>query len=528
VNARRGLLAAAFGLLLALPLLVGCGKREVATSGAASGTADAAFSILAGSEVKEIAPAIEAAAKAAGVSVKFTYAGTLDMAERINGGERHDALLPANGAYVGLALSTPPLAREKLFYSRIALGVKPAKAAALGWDREAPTWADVARAAGKGQWRYAMTNPTASNTGMSALFAVASAVAGKSEDLKVEEVDAKLLKDFLSGQALTAGSSGWLAEAYLRESARLDGMVNYEAVILQTNAKLPAAEQLRLVYPRDGQISADYPLLLLTEARRADHGKLVQALKSLDFQRQALPAAFLRPSHPDAPAAGALPGIVVPELAFPNRLAVIDAVLDAYQGEWRRPATSILVLDVSGSMEGQRLEAMRDALIVLGGADPKRTSQRFARFQNRERVVLITFSSNVNPAQWVRFDQGDVDAARSAVRRFAEGLAVEGGTAVYSALAEAQRIGAEERRRDPDRLVSILLLTDGESNEGLRFGDFKAALAGRTDTVRVFPILFGEGNVAEMNEIASLTGGRVFDSRNAALSAVFKDIRGYQ
>jgi len=65
----------------------------------------------------------------------------------------------------------------------------------------------------------------------------------------------------------------------------------------QTNSRLAAADQLRIVHPRDGVISADYPLMLLAEARRADYDKLVQAFKAVAFQRDALPPAFLRPSN---------------------------------------------------------------------------------------------------------------------------------------------------------------------------------------------------------------------------------------
>jgi Ca-activated chloride channel family protein len=121
----------------------------------------------------------------------------------------------------------------------VALGVKVPVLQKLGWDKAPPTWADIARAAAQGRLRYGMTNPASSNTGMSALFAVASAVAGKTEDLDAREVNAKVLKDFLSGQKLTAGSSGWLAEAFEREPGAVDALVNYEAVILRLNEKLP-------------------------------------------------------------------------------------------------------------------------------------------------------------------------------------------------------------------------------------------------------------------------------------------------
>lgn len=514
----------ALAWLLCLALLPACDRDD----GQRAAQADAqAFSILAGSELKPLEAAIRQAAHGAGVELRFEYAGTLDIVERIEAGEHFDAILPPNGAYPVLALSQPPLAREKLFYSRVALGVKAPLAAALGWDRQAPSWADIAQLAGAGRLRYAMSNPTASNTGMSALFAVASAAAGKSEDLRVEEIDGALLRAFLRGQALTAGSSGWLADAFVREADRLDAMVNYEAVILQTNQRLPADAQLQLIYPRDGVISADYPLMLLNGARRAEYERLVAVLKAAAFQRDAVAAAYLRPSNPDAAPAAALPDTAVAELAFPNRLDVVDAVLAAYQSDWRRPATSILVLDVSGSMAGERLQSVRAALQALAGADAQRASARYARFQPRERVVLITFASEVSAPVQIDFAAGQIASGRDAVLHYAGGLEARGGTAVYDALELAERIGSDERTRDPQRLVSILLLTDGQSNQGLRFEDFRLR-QGSQPWVRVFPILYGEGNVAEMQALAELTGGRTFDGRKTALAQVFKDIRGYQ
>src|SRR5262249_10507260 len=151
-----------------------------------------------------------------------------------------------------------------------------------------------------GKFAYGMTNPTSSNTGMSALFAVAASSARKTEDLAASEVDRNALKDFLSGQKLTSGSSGWLADAYLREQDRLDGLVNYEAVLLRLNEHSALREKLTLIYPRDGVISADYPLMLLDSGKRAAYDRLVAALKSPGFQSNALERAYLRPSDPTA------------------------------------------------------------------------------------------------------------------------------------------------------------------------------------------------------------------------------------
>ena len=528
---RRGTLRLLIAAALALVLLA-CGKRETPPSvSQASTSALAPFTILAGSELKDLEDAIVAAARAAGVEVKMSYAGTLDIVERINAGERFDAILPPNGAYPALALQTQPLARDKLFYSRIALGVKTAKATELGWTARPPGWAEIAKAAGSGQLRYGMTNATSSNTGMSALFAVASALAGKTEDLTVQDVDEKTLKAFLSGQKLTAGSSGWLAEAYVTNPSAIDAMVNYEAVILRTNEKLAPADKLTLIYPRDGMISADYPLMLLNGDKREAYAKLVTALKAVPFQRDALSAAFLRPANPEVAAASSLPSTAVAELGFPNRLEVVDAVLGAYQSQWRKPATSIFVLDLSGSMQGQRLASMRDALKLLSGAESAGTtataSARYSAFQSRERVVLITFANRVSAPVWVRFEADKIDAARAEIRRQADAMVADGGTAIFSALAAAQDLARQELAREPDRFVSIVLLTDGESNAGLSADEFLARYSSGMPA-RIFPILFGEGNVAEMQKIAQISGGREFDGRKLHLAQVFKEIRGYQ
>jgi Ca-activated chloride channel family protein len=519
--------------LIAIAVTVcGC-SRQAEQPGANSRANPNAFRILAGSELKELGPAIENAARQAGVQVVLSYAGTLDMVDRVNAGEPFEAILPANGAYPSLALAKQPSAKEKLFYSRVALGVKASKAKALGWDNAPPTWKDIAAAVKAHKFSYAMTNPVSSNTGMSALFAVASSIAGKTEDLSIEEVDRTVLKDFLAGQKLTAGSSGWLADAYVREQRDLDGIVNYEAVLLRLNDRPEVTEKLVIIYPRDGVISADYPLMLLDDSRRADYEKLVGSLKETAFQSDALAREYLRPANPDAKRSPALSDATVAELTFPNRLEVIDTVLLAYQGELRRPATSIYVLDVSGSMEGERLQALKSALGVLTGADTKSLTSRFARFQNRERVVLLPFSNEPEQPREFGFDTTDaVQRTNESIREFVDGLRANGGTAIYASLDAAYELAARERVHRPDRVVTIVLLTDGENRDGMSFGKFQTSLTNRVAEsgggVRIFPIVFGEAPPSELETVAAMTGGRAFDGRKGSLTDVFKEIRGYQ
>lgn len=519
---------AVMALGAAAVVLAGCDPAPggAAPTGAAKPPSANAFRVLASSEVKDLEPAFIAAAKATGVEVSIAYAGTLDLVERLNAGESFDATLPSNSSYPSLALTTKPLAREKLFYSRVALGVKTAKARSLGWDKKPPTWKDIAAAAKAGTFTYGMTNPTASNTGMSALFAVASAGAGKTEDLSVQEIDQSLLKDFLSGQKMTAGSSGWLADAYVKDPKAIDGMVNYEAVLLRVNEKVADADKMLVITPQDGSISADYPIMLLNGAKRDDFNKLVAAFKGADFQSGAVKSAFLRPSNGQAGVSPALSAAAVAELSFPNNLDVIDGVLSAYLGEWRRPSTSIFVLDVSGSMKGKRFEDMKSALRVLAGVQATSASARYAAFQKRERVAMITFSDDLAPPVWFEVNENRSEVLGQ-VASFVDAMTLRGGTAIYSALDAAQALAEQEMVTHPDRFISIVLLTDGENGLGMNRQAFDVRFASGKP-VRIFPIIFGDANDREMKSLAEMSGGRVFDARKGQLSMVFKEIRGYQ
>jgi len=74
-------------------------------------------------------------------------------------------------------------------------------------------------------------------------------------------------------------------------------------------------------------------------------------------------------------------------------------------------------------------------------------------------------------------------------------------------------------------------MTDGESNTGAGYTDYAARhgqLPEALRTVPVFPVLFGEANIDEMEQVAQLTGGRSFDARSGGLDAAFREICGYQ
>src|SRR5262249_34091458 len=167
-------------------------------------------------------------------------------------------------------------------------------------------WRDVATAAKDGKLRFAMTNPSASNSGFTALLGVASAFAGSADAVSSKDVDGRL-KELFAGQKLTAGSSGWLADAYVSHQDTLDGMINYESVLLSLNGSGKLHDPLRLIYPAEGIVTANYPLLLLNDKKKDDYDKLVAYLTSADFQKLITKDTLRRPVT-----AGVQPGPPLP------------------------------------------------------------------------------------------------------------------------------------------------------------------------------------------------------------------------
>jgi len=497
-------------------------------------TADAGQSdtlrVIGGSELSDLAPILASAARATGVNVVLDYSGSLDGAEKIAQGTDADAAWFASDKYITLAgAASKVLEQRNTMLSPVVVGVKQSVADRLGWTGKPISWQDIADAAASGQFRYAMTNPTASNSGFSALVGVADAFAG-GQALSASTIDADALRRFLSGQSLTSGSSGWLAESYAKSERDLDGIINYESVLLGLNASGTLREDLTLVYPTEGIVTAEYPMMLLKNGKRAAFEKLTKYLTKPSVQARIQKVTGRRAVTPGVKPDHRFPTGLLVEAAFPANLDVVQQLLDQYQSELRRPASTVYVLDLSGSMQGDRLARLKQAMLGLAGVDTSFTG-KFSRFAPREKVTLITFSTDVIGTDTFTIDSNDpASPSLRAVRSYITNLGAGGNTAIYSALRRADAVAAQLSAADANAYTSIVLLTDGENNQGITPDSYLRQLksTARGARTRTFTVLFGEANPVELQSVADATGGKVFDARDANLSSVFKEIRGYQ
>jgi Ca-activated chloride channel family protein len=524
---RRGW--AAFTALLLAPVVLltaGCATSQPVD------TSHTLF-VLAGSELKDVVPLLSDFEKTSGWNVHMSYTGSLDGAQAIASGDKSDLAWFSSGNYLTLLEGKAGriTAQQPIMQSPVVLGVKHSVAQSLGWSGSTSvTWADIADAARAGKFHFAMTNPAASNSGFVALVGVATAFA-PGGNLDSGNISVDKLKDFFSGQVLTAGSSGFLADAFVRRQDSVDGMINYESVLLELNAGGKLHEPLDLVYPKDGIITADYPLMLLNSAKRDGYDKLVAYLRTPNVQAKIMQTTGRRPSIPDVKPDSRFTSQLLVELPFPANLNTINNLIFAYLDEIRPPAHTYYVLDISGSMEGDRLDGVKKTFNNLTGADQTITGQ-FARLRAREQITIIPFNGSVQDNR--TFTINDVSANSpdlKAVRDYVDGLQANDGTAIYDALKQAYDDAAAAQAADPNRFYSVVLMTDGENNAGISASDFENYYKSQPDAVRqiaTFPIIFGEASPQDLENIATLTGGQAFDSRNVSLATVFKVIRGYQ
>lgn len=514
--------------------LTGCSSPGAAKPSEDGTARPGTLRVLASSELADMAPILEQARKNTGVEVRATWTGTLDAVEQIASGK-------ADKAYDAVWLSSNDSLRLRpeaagkvtsetpLMTSPVAIGVRADALRRLGWSASADkvTWGDIQQAVSSGKLKYGMTDPVRSYSGFAALVSVASALSRAQGALSEQDITTATpkLKEFFAGQTLTSGSSGWLARAYARRDD-VDALINYESVLLTMNRDERAG--LTVIRPKDGVVTADYPFSLLTSASaraKEDGTKLTGYLRSADAQRELASKTFRRPvTAGAAPAGAAASGSARRELPFPGSRSVADGLLAGYENELRRPSRTVYVLDTSASMAGDRLDELKAALGRLTGTSDSPVGRRF---RDRETVTLMPFGSRIKDVTTHSVDPARPAAALDAIRRSAGALEAQGSTAVYSSL----RAAYEQLGPRGATFTSIVLMTDGQNTAGdsaADFDDFYAALPAEQRRTPVFPVLFGDSDRSELEHIAELTGGQLFDATTGSLDQAFEEIRGYQ
>lgn len=524
--------------IMALTLVACDDKTNSQSNQVLNSNASNALTILAGSELKDVQPILEKASKEIGVPIRIEYSGTIDGVDRIKSGQPYDIAWFSQSKYF---YDTDENAKkikqsEKVMYSPVVVGMRTTSYQKSGLNEKSKvTWSTLYDLVTKKGYKYAMTDPSASNTGYSALMGVAYSTANKTEALKKEDINNAKMENFFKGHVVNSGSSGWLVQAFKDSNA--DFMVNYESILLQYNKDNPN-DQLTIIYPFEGIVTADYPVLLINMNKSEDYKKLMGYLKKPETQQDIINITNRRVLDTQImQQVSVFPKALLIEMPFNPDVELSDNLLSAYYQKYKKPAAVVFVLDVSGSMSSvetingrniSRIDLLKEAMAALtteGGNQSK-----FAHLRSREKVWLMPFGSNIKDLRKYELSDTNIHLVKQDIQQYVNKLLPQDGTYLFSSIEAAVELLEKEKTQNPNYQYSVVVLTDGLSNEGISAGTFSNDMQtkGIKGQIRVFPILFGEGSKKDLNMVADSTGGKVFDGKNKNLSDVFKEIRTYQ
>ena len=201
--------------------------------------------------------------------------------------------------------------------------------------------------------------------------------------------------------------------------------------------------------------------------------------------------------------------------------AVVREALDLYQTAFRKPSFTVFALDFSGSMgQSDGEDELKAAMRLL--LDQETAAQYLLQASPDDVTVVILFNDGL-VSEWTLVGNDPAQSLRLADQ--IEQVQADGGTDIYSPVIRGLEV-MQERGTD-GYFPSVVLMTDGQSRDGKKFKDLEAYVAASGMTqVPVFAITFGKASQEQLDEIAVLSSGAVFDGRGD-LARAFRAVRGY-
>jgi Ca-activated chloride channel family protein len=194
------------------------------------------------------------------------------------------------------------------------------------------------------------------------------------------------------------------------------------------------------------------------------------------------------------------------------------AIIDVFK-ETKKKATVVLVLDRSGSMEGEKLTNAQEA-----------TANFLRRLGPGDGVQLTVFDQNLRSFGPVL----SVATVRDGLSRQLSQVIPGGQTALNDAICDAVKTADAARKRDlaagEQRLYGIVLLTDGIENASTQKDVFACLPTGEdVEGVKIFTIAYGKDADAKLlKQIAERTNGKTFTGDSATIEQVYLAISAEQ
>ena len=466
------------------------------------------------------------------IDLQIDYAGTIEIMDKLNNGEKYDAVWCSNSIWLYMLNDKISVKNSKsTSINPVVFGIKKSKAQELGFiDKEVYT-KDILNAIRENKQKFSMPSPTQTNTGASAYLGFVSTLAGNPEVLTEKDLENDQLKKELTqlytGMARSSGSDEFLEEMFL--NGNYEAVVTYETSIININKQLESQgkEPLYIIYAKDGVSISDSPFAYIDnkdDAKLEEFKKIQNYILSNEGQAELVKTGrrvWFGGINENAdktvfnPNWGIDTSKYIVPVKYPST-AVIKTALGIYQTELRKPINIVFCLDYSGSMYGSGSKQLIEAMQYI--LNEEEASKDLLQFSNKDKITIIPFNHEILG----EYTTEDGTKTEELINQITS-TKVNGGTDIYIPAIEGLNILNKENLEKYN--TSVVLMTDGESNYN-RLTQLQSVYRQINKDIPIFSIMFGSADKTQLEDIANLTNAKVFDGRTNLLEA-FKKVRGY-
>ena len=445
-----------------------------------------------------------------------------------------------------------PDACEQTVLAPIGFAMWRPMAEALGWPDKPISWDDIVALSANpqgweslghpewGQFKFGHTHPDYSNVGLLSMTALAYSTLGKTEGLTADEVYSDTVVEAFRGVEQNTYHYGIQSRPLMQVLAQrgptyLHAVTTSEAETLKTNTEFASTMRYPLVFifPAKGTFWSEQPYCILDGDWVTDQQKEAARIFKdylLDSKQQEMAITYyLRPINSSMPLhapltldAGTDPRVTpqtIPALQSPIA-EVSSAVKDVFH-QTKKKATIVMLLDISGSMEGDKIKnAVASSINFVERLDPN------------DEIYLMVFGDD----QVYELGGGRAGDIAEELTRKLNGLFANGNTPLYdgvcAATSKIDQSKAEHETNNEKRLYGIVLLSDGQDTASVISQNqmFNCLPSGEdVEGTKVFTIAYGNDAEADlMLRIANRTNGKTFQGDPESIESIYNSISAEQ
>jgi Ca-activated chloride channel family protein len=404
-------------------------------------------------------------------------------------------------------------------------------AESLGWPGRKLGWLDIGSiAADPSAWAYysggqygpslrlGHTHPGLSNTGMETLLAVVQSAQSAVEAVSVEDIQEPIVQ---ASVGAFEGAVSWFSKntdtlgATMRDRGAqyLGAAIVYESTVLYYGEGDP---DIVPIYPFEGTFMATHPACVNSglNDQEVEAARILREFLLDEESQEMAVEVGLRTVSGQLIAAGVLGengriDTSQPEVLFeaPD-VDVVYAIQELWQSA-RRDVSLVMLLDVSGSMEGDKILNVQSA------------AQQFVKqMGDDDYITLIAFADN--PDILIYHEKVE-DVRDLAITNIAD-LIAWGDTTLYDAIADGASVIASTT--SSQRSNVLVVLTDGMDTASTRylFDQELVDLAAGNNTT-IFTIAYGSDADEDLLEsLATQANGNFYLGDEASIAEIYDEM----